>query len=376
MTRIARIELLPLRISPKTVWTFLQVTDSDGRAGIGEATLTAKEAQLAAVSAARAADLVGRPAVPDDPLQPLPERGLPEAAFASALDQALWDLAGQRAGRPVWQLLGQLLGTVRRDRIPLYANINRRTIDRGPAGFAASTRHAAGKGFTRFKVAPFDGVTPASAESAEGRALIAAGLDRVAAVRAAAGPAAHVMVDCHWRFTEAAARDAIDQLAELGVDWFECPLPEEAGTIPALVRLRGHANARGMRHAGLEMAPAPASLRPFLAAGCYDVVMPDIKYIGGHAGMLQAGSLCAKFGAACAPHNPTGPVCHGASLHAAAVLDGFDLLEHQYDESPLFDRLVGGGLPDHDCAESRLPQGPGLGAALDPALVAELRVTA
>jgi len=372
MSRIARIELLPLRISAKTVWTFLQVTDGDGRAGIGEATLTGKEAQLAAVTAARAADLVGRPAVPDDPLQPPAERGLPEAAFASALDQALWDLAGQRAGKPVWQLLG----SVRRDRIPLYANINRRTLDRSPSGFAASARHAAGKGFTRFKIAPFDDLTPALADGAQGRALVAAGLDRVAAVRAAAGPEAHVMVDCHWRFTEAAARDAIDRLAELGVDWFECPLPENAETIPALTRLRAHANARGMRHAGLEMAPSPATLRPFLAAGCYDVVMPDIKYIGGHAGMLQAGSLCAKYGAACAPHNPTGPVCHGASLHAAAVLDGFDLLEHQYDESPLFDRLVGGGLPDHDCAESLLPQGPGLGAALDPALAAELKVPA
>lgn len=375
MSRIARIELLPLRISPKTIWTFLLVTDSDGRAGIGEATLTAKEAQLAAVTAARAADLVGRKADPDDPLMPVPERELPEAAFASALDQALWDLAGQRAGKPVWQMLGQMLGTVRRDRVPLYANINRRTLDRSPAGFAASARHAAGKGFTRFKVAPFDDLTPALAESADGRALVAAGIARVAAVRAAAGPAAHVMVDCHWRFTEAAARDAIDRLAELGVDWFECPLPENAETIPALVRLRVHANARGMRHAGLEMAPSPATLRPFLAAGCYDVVMPDIKYIGGHAGMLQAGSLCAGHGAACAPHNPTGPVCHGASLHAAAVLDGFDLLEHQYDESPLFDRLVAGALPDHDCAESLLPQGPGLGAALDPALVAELKVT-
>jgi galactonate dehydratase len=296
------------------------------------------------------------------------ERALPEAAVASALDQALWDLRGRREGRPVWQLLG----AAKRDRVPLYANINRRTIDRRPEGFAASTRHAADSGFTRFKVAPFDDLTPAIAESEAGRALIEAGIARVAAVRATAGPAARVMVDCHWRFTEAAAERTIDRLAELGVDWFECPLPETAATIQALRRLRSRANARGMQLAGLEMSPAPSSLLPFLDGGCYDVVMPDIKYVGGFAGMLQAGALAARYGVGCAPHNPTGPICHVASLHAAAALDGFDLLEHQYDESPLFDRLVGDGLPGHGSDTSALPSAPGLGVALDAALAREL----
>jgi galactonate dehydratase len=367
MSRIAAIEVLPLRISPKTVWTFLKVSDSDGRIGTGEATLGGREAEVAA--AALRGSLVGTSAVPADLARPVVGGDLPEAAVASALDQALWDLAGQRAGKPVWQLLGP----TRRTRIPLYANINRRTIDRRPDGFAASTHHALAAGFTRFKVAPFDDLSPAVADSDDGQRLIDAGIARVAAVREAGGPSARVMVDCHWRFTEAAAGRAIDRLAELGVTWFECPIPETAETIPALARLRAHANRRGMQHAGLEMSPSPAALLPFLDGGCYDVVMPDIKYVGGFRGMLAAGALCAARGVGCAPHNPTGPICHAASVHAAAVLDGFDLLEHQYDESPLFDGLVSAGLPDHAGDASGLPAAPGLGVALDPALIAELR---
>jgi galactonate dehydratase len=369
LSRIASIETLSLRISPKTVWTFLKVVDGEGRIGLGEATLNAREAEVAAVAARLAPRLTGAPADPAVLDEPVPERALPEAAVASALDQALWDLRGQREGKPVWQLLG----LPRRRRVPLYANINRRTVDRGLQGFATSTRHAAATGFTRFKVAPFDDLTPAIADSEAGRKLIDLGVDRVAAVREAAGPRARVMVDCHWRFTERAAEETIGRLAELGVDWFECPLPETVETIPALHRLRLHANEHGVQLAGLEMSPAPSALVPFLEGDCYDVVMPDIKYIGGFAGMLQAGALCARYDVGCAPHNPTGPICHAASLHASAVLDSFDLLEHQHDESPLFDRLVGGALPDHVSDMSTLPWAPGLGVGLDPRLASELR---
>jgi len=369
VTRIAAIEAVPLRISPKTVWTFVAVADSDGRIGTGEATLNAREADLVAEVARIKPYLVNRPAEPAPLEVPVPDGGQVEASVSSALDQALWDLKGQREGKPVWQMLGP----TQRRRVPLYANINRRTVDRNPQGFAASARHAAASGFSRFKVAPFDNLTPAIADGEAGRPLIEAGIARIKAVREAAGADARVMVDCHWRFTEASAERVIERLAELDVDWFECPIAEGTSTIPALARLRRRANEAGMELAGLEMSTSPAALLPFLEAGCYDVVMPDIKYIGGFAGMLQAGTLAKRYDAGCAPHNPTGPFCHAASLHAAAALDGFDLLEHQYDESSLFDRLVGGRLPDHGGDVSELPTAPGLGIALDPDLIRELR---
>src|SRR5262249_2324649 len=102
------------------------------------------------------------------------------------------------------------------------------------------------QGHTRFKLAPFDGLTPALCATPEGPHLIEAGLARIAAVRAAAG-SAEVMVDCHWRFAEPAVLDLIAALAALGVTWLECPIPEDHSAPRALARLRRQANRRGMR---------------------------------------------------------------------------------------------------------------------------------
>ena len=210
-------------------------------------------------------------------------------------------------------------------------------------------------------------VTPETDATPEGRRLIEAGLSRVAAVRqaaAAAGTGIHLYVDCHWRFSAATAAVVLRELADLGVVWFECPLPETAANMGALRRLRGQANARGVRLAGLEELTHAEAFRPWLEAGCYDVVMPDVKYAGGIGGVLKVAELAAGFNTACAPHNPTGPVCHAASLVACALGPNMEMLEHQFDETPNFWDIVDGDLPQPLGGISRLPQGDGLGVAL------------
>ena len=290
-----------------------------------------------------------------------PRDSMAQGAVASALEQAVWDLAGRHAGVPVASLLN---GDGARG-IALYANINRRTVDRSPAGFVASATAAATAGFRVFKVAPFDDVTPQTVDTQEGRARIQQGMDRVAAVREAIGPDRELFVDCHWRFTPVAARQAIDALEQLHVVWFECPLPERADTIEEIAGLRRYANERGMRLAGLEELTSPAAFAPWLAAGAYDVVMPDVKYCGGIADLLAIGSDAARHRVACAPHNPTGPVCHAASLAACSALDAPVLLEHQWDETPWFFAIGGPAMPRPRRGESEVPRAPGLGVALD-----------
>ena len=62
--------------------------------------------------------------------------GLVAATAFSAIEQAMWDLAGQALEVPVYTLFG---GKVR-DALPVYANINRATNPRTPAGFADAAR--------------------------------------------------------------------------------------------------------------------------------------------------------------------------------------------------------------------------------------------
>ena len=61
----------------------------------------------------------------------------------SAVEQAQWDLVGKALGAPVYDLVGGRL----RNELPVYANVNRATADRGPDGFAASARQAVADGF-------------------------------------------------------------------------------------------------------------------------------------------------------------------------------------------------------------------------------------
>jgi len=56
-----------------------------------------------------------------------------------------------------------------------------------------------------------------------------------------------------------------------------------------------------------------------------------------------------------------------------AVVANVDRLEMQYAETPLFDRLVGNGLPRPVGGEIEVPLAPGLGVRLDAGLAQELR---
>jgi galactonate dehydratase len=356
------------RISDRTVWTFIRLRE-DGCTGIGEATLEGRHAAVEAAIHKWGVAL-------SDRFSPLDNRSLSwigqqaqsapslvEATALSGLEQALQDLLAQKAGRS----LHQCLGHARRDLIPLYANINRGTVPRTPQRFAERALRAASQGFSAVKLAPFDGVDPANASGTAGRALIDTGLARIAAVRDALAsdhPDVEIMVDCHWRFDEATARDMVRELASLGVTWYECPVPETSDHHAVIKTLRVLSNAAGMRLAGAETMIGLAGFEPFLRGGLYDVVMPDVKHAGGVSAVLEIARASAALGIACSPHNPTGPICHAHSLHAAALIDNMPCLEVQFEESDRFFSLADDRLPRFLRGTSALPAGPGLGVGL------------
>lgn len=366
---IRRIVAKVATVTPKTRWLFVEVTTAAGLQGVGEGTLTGREdAVIASISHFAGVLLDGRDAAPSAlPATPLPS--LPQAAAFSALDQALWDVVARRQG----QQMAEALGVPLRATVPLYANINRRTLDRSPASFAASAQDALAAGHQAFKIAPFDEVTPAARQAGELAEAIKPGLARMQAVRHAIGPDLRLMVDCHWRLDEAAAERVIDAAAEASLHWVECPLPENEGTLAALRRLRGRANRHGMLLAGCEECIRVEGFQPFIQAGSYDVLMPDAKYVGGLEEMLRLAEVMRLAGIQFSPHNPSGPVCHAASLHVCAVLPNLHSLESQFDETPLFDGLAGQSLQRVVGGEASLPAGAGLGMVLQPIEAAMLQ---
>ena len=309
---VSVIRAVTAKVTARTTWVFARVSGPDGIMGWGEGTLEGKAADVARAIEAHNGRLG---AIPDD---------LVSAAAHSAVEQATWDLKARRAGRP----LAELLGGARRERVPLYANINRGTTDRTPEGFARRAREALELGFGAIKIAPFDNMEE--------------GFARIAATAEALARRAELRVDCHWRFDERKAHEALAECARLGVTWFECPIAETAENYPAIKRLRAKANAAGVRLAGAELFIGVQGFKPLLEQGLYDVVMPDVKYAGGLAECLRIAELAARHGCAVSLHNPSGPVCHAHSVHLSAALAGAERLEYQHGETPLFFSIAPG----------------------------------
>lgn len=363
---VQRARLSLTRISDRTIWAFVEITCASGAEGVGEASLAGRERALVDAALDHMAPwLAGAP--PPNLRTPQP---LPLAALASAFDVARWDAAARRDGLS----LAKAIGGSDHATIPLYANINRRTRDRSPAGFAASARYAVGRGFDAIKIAPFDEVAPTMRVDAAGRAALDQGLNRIAAVRETIGPAVSLMVDCHWRFGEDMAWRLIDAVRPFALHWLECPVVETTAAIPLLAALRRRLNAAGVRLAGLEEFTGAEAFLAFAAGGAYDVMMPDMKYVGGVAEMARTAAELGALGVEVSPHNPTGPICHAASLHVCAALPGFTMLELQLDETPLFESLTTHPPPGVDGGVSALPQGGGLGLALDRPVLDRLLV--
>jgi len=358
MSRIAGLAWLGVAVTPRTNWSFLRVTDSDGRIGWGECTLAGQEALLAAEAGRLAATVTGQAVGARNRLcrlLPHAAGGLVAHTVLSAFEQALWDLAGQAAAQPIHALLGGAL----RNTIPLYANINRGVAPRRPEGFAAAASRAVAAGFAGVKLAPFD---PYVWEEPDARAY-AEGIARIAAVRDAIGPEVALMVDCHWRFSPGGAAALIRDVTPFALFWLECPVAE--ANHAATRRLRHLANDRGMRLAGAETLSGLAAYAAIIAAGCHDVLMPDIKHAGGHEEIRRIAALALTQGVEIAPHNPTGPICHAHSLQLCATLPNLLPLEVQFGETGRFFTLA----PGHDlrfaAGAASLSATPGLGVALD-----------
>ena len=360
--QLQRVATVPA--TPRTAWTFALLADGEGTDTTVELTLGDRSARVAAtlaelLAALGGTDLTGERDVAErlglarDRLR----RDVVLATAASALRSAVTQHGAARAGVSLHRFLGA--GPVAS--VELYANINRALFatDRTPADFARAAERAARSGFRCFKCAPFDEVSSAVAPE-DVLGLAKPGLKRVRAVRGAIGGDARLLVDCHCRFTAATAPPIAEELAQLGVGWFEEPVqPRTAAADLSMIARRVR-----MPVAGGESGYGRDFFDDLLDRRAVSIVMPDIKHCGGVAEAVRAGRSALGRGGAFSLHSPSGPVSLLAGAHVTAAVPGALPLEHAVDEvdwrADLItpgERIQGGRL--------LLPPGPGLGAALD-----------
>ena len=363
--RITRIQPTVIDGDGGRSWLFVEVETASGLIGVGEASQNRLDEGVVVQLARVAPDYLGQ-----QPLDLIEARGMrlrrPDAhrilfAATSALEQALWDLGGQILGVPVYQLLG---GSVR-DRVRLYANIEVATRSKAPEEYAANAARAVAEGFTAVKLNPFQ---PGDASNA--RLALSLAVERVRQARAAIGPEIDLLVDFLFTQEPHGARRAAGAMAPYDLFWIEEPFamddPRLLAQLRTLIR---------PRLAGGEQLHGRDAFRPLLEAGALDVLMPDVKWIGGILEAKKVAAMAEIYGVSVAPHNMSGPVSTAASVHLAATLPNFLILEYCWGVTPWRDELVDGAERIVE-GHIPLPNAPGLGVGLNRAVMARRQVMA
>jgi L-alanine-DL-glutamate epimerase-like enolase superfamily enzyme len=246
-------------------------------------------------------------------------------AALAAIDLALWDRAGRRAGKPVASLLTDAPAA----EVPVNATLS--ALDR--AGAAEQAAAAVRAGFTCLKV----------------KVGIGDDAGRVAAMRAAAGPAVALRLDANGAWSVAEAVRAIDALSPAGLELVE----EPAHGLQAVREIRERVAVRVSID---ETAGEPGAL----GAGVADAVCLKISRCGGISGLLVAAALVRASGAEVyLASSLDGPLGVAAAVHAAAALASrgpvppcglatLALFEDMEDPLPARDGVIslpaGGGL--------------------------------
>ncbi len=365
--RLTGVELRPVRATSRTVWLFVRLLTDSGHVGLGEASDAFGFANTTALDAARMrkelerffALINGRSPFEVEFYrergEPLAREGLVAATAFSAIEQAMWDLAGKALDVPTYVLLGGKI----RSALPVYANINRATNPRTPDGFAAAAARAVADGFSAIKAAPFDGFPPPTAPAADIARAIDAGIDAVRAMRAAVGSSVGIMIDCHSFFDIEQSVAVAGRLEPYNLTWYEEPVPPERVDDTVTIRRRIK-----QQMAGGEVLFGLSGFGPLISRHAVDTIMPDVKHCGGLLQMTRIAAVAADAGVMVAPHNPSGAIATAASVQVCAGMKNANYLELQYGEVDWRSDVL---IPSERFVRGtiEIPDRPGFGVALN-----------
>ena len=266
----------------------------------------------------------------------------PAVMALGAVDTALWDLLAQRAGMPLYRLLGGV-----QDRLPVYASGGWYTYsDQELADEAVQLAEA---GYAGYKIKI-------------GRPDWRIDIGRVEGIVQAVGDRIDVMVDANQSWSVNTAIKAGRVLASLGVDWLEEPVP--AADLDATARVAGELD---IRIAAGETMFGVDDFLPMLERRAVDVVMPNLVRVGGPSQMVKLAALADAQHLPISSHTLT-----EVAVHVMAAIPNASLVEY----IPGWWDLLFEGAPAVVDGHLQLSDGPGLGFTFAERALKEFAVEA
>jgi galactonate dehydratase len=274
----------------------------------------------------------------------------------SALEQAMWDVAGKACGQPVYNLLGGPC----RDRIRVYANGWSERAS-SPDEYAKAAAAVVARGFEALKFDPFSNPW----RTHIGRAQEELAVERVKAVREAVGPKVEILVEVHRRLAPNEAIRMANRLEQYEPFWFEEPIDSE--DIDGLAEVRQRISLPVVTGEALYSKNQFAQVFARRAA---DYLNPDVCNCGGILALKEIAAMAEPWHVAVAPHNYNSTTVGLAStLQVSACMPNFLITEYfvNFEERG---RQIACTPFEVSNGYVALPTAPGLGVELDEAALA------
>jgi galactonate dehydratase len=381
-TSITRISTLVAGRFPNLV--FVEIETADGLVGLGE-TYFGADAVTGYVHETAAPYLLGQDA------REIPRHWASlyrywgrsgigaEARGASAIDIALWDLAGKRHGQPLWESLG---GAARQDiaayntcggpdygraqavpgdrlfgtSLPGRRFEDLRGFQQEPEALAASLLEM---GFRVMKIWPFDEVAVETGGTWIHPRDIDRGLEPFRRIREAHGDQIEIALEMHGRWNLPAAISIARAVEPYRPIWIEDPIPmDNIDVLAEFVR------STSIPTVASENLGSPFPYRDLLEKAGVGIIMTDPSWVGGVTAARKVADLAAIYLRPFMPHDCTGPVTLATGVHLCLHAENALLQEMVRAYYFGWYAEVVDGLPEFEAGRLRPPNRPGHGAVL------------
>lgn len=270
------------------------------------------------------------------------------------LDTALWDLHGKMAGKSVCELLG---GTPRP--FPVYASSMKRieiTIE-DEVERLVRLRDEIGYTAFKFRIAKEVG---RDVDQWPGRTETI-----VPAMRQAMGDDIQLLVDANLGYSPKKAIEIGRWLNDYGIIHFEEPCPywdfEQGAEVTAALQNLPIQVAGGEQDCNLSNWRRMAEMHAF------DILQPDILYVGGLTRALRVAKMAQAAGLPCTPHSANLGLVTVFSLHMmGAIENAGPYVEFAIEEEDYYPWQYGiyDELPVAKDGKVQIPEGPGWGVTV------------
>lgn len=282
----------------------------------------------------------------------------------TAVEIALWDIAGKATGLPVCQLLG---GKVR-NRVRIYCDSGAKEMIPGNQESLARMKEIQEMGFTAAKIDIDDAADPSRFDRVNWTATnneIDHMLAKIAFTRENYPKNFDLAVDMHARYDATTGKRVAKEVEPFKLMWLEEPVPAE--NVDAMRDIRESTRTPICCGENIYMR---WGFREILEKRAADIIMPDFQKCGGLLEARKIAAMAEVYHIPIAPHGMATRLGTVAYAHVCSGVPNFMILEWGHYRDDTYNKLT--TAPDYRDGFLRVPDTPGIGIEVNEDAVKEL----